>query len=391
MTTDSTSAERSAQMISSMFALLPIPVAISDQDGRIVLANSSFTETFQGISNIASVPQQELNITGAGTFAVHTVPLDDCGFKIVYATDVSDRVQLRRRVEQLERLAAVGKGFTDMVRDPAPLRQVEGLMTLARVTPPKHMPVQLNDVVREVLETCGYPERARGFDLTLQLAPDLPCVVGDPSQIEQVIMTLLINAEDAVSGLRGRRGSIQIRTEATRNRVQLHVVDNGLHDSSARVFEPNRNGLGLSLCADIVKDQGGELYVWNPYGNGSTYTFELPVHLTAVTEDSTSMSLGKSLQGKSVMVIDDEAHFTRFIYDALNWHGATIQAANSGSDAYEHLRAKRYDLVICGRLFPGLTGQNLYRLLQSWMPTFDHRFLFITSDVVTAQTWHFFS
>jgi DNA-binding response OmpR family regulator len=97
------------------------------------------------------------------------------------------------------------------------------------------------------------------------------------------------------------------------------------------------------------------------------------------------------LQGKRVMVIDEDAHLSRFIYETLTWHGASLQIANSGSQAYELLRNKTYDLVICARLFPGLTGQNLYRLLESWMPSMNNRFLFITNEAVTARTWQFFS
>jgi DNA-binding response OmpR family regulator len=103
------------------------------------------------------------------------------------------------------------------------------------------------------------------------------------------------------------------------------------------------------------------------------------------------MVLGQRLRGKTVMVIDDEPSVTRMIYDTLNWHGALIEVANSGSEAYEHLRAQRYDLIICGRLFPGLTGHSLYKLLQSWMPAMNHRFLFISSEVVSVRTWQFFS
>ena len=100
---------------------------------------------------------------------------------------------------------------------------------------------------------------------------------------------------------------------------------------------------------------------------------------------------GRCLQGKTVMVIDDEISVTRLIYDTLNWHGASIHVAHSGSQAYERLRSERYDLIICGRLFPGLTGHSLYRLLESWMPAMNHRYLFISSDTMTARTWQFFS
>ena len=225
-----------AQLIASMFALLPIPVAVLDPQGRIVIANSSFRDVFEGISRLSTTPQYEMQIAGSGTFKVQTLPLNDRGFKIVYATDA--------------------------------------------------------------------------------------------------------------------------RCEA---------------------------------CAEVAREQSGQLNSMSRTGMSETLTVKVPIHAASAREGATSMNPGKSLRGKSVMVIDDEAHVTKLIYDSLLWHGASIEVANSGSDAYEHVRSRHFDLIICGRLFPGLTGRNLYRLLESWMPAVSHRYLFISSDVITAQTWQFFS
>src|SRR5215510_7006003 len=114
-----------AQLVSMMFALLPVPVAITDERGRVVLCNSCFTDVFQGIPSVSTEPQYEMQISGRGTFQVQTLPLTDQGYKIVYATDVSDQTQLRARMGRLEKMAAIGRAVTGVVNElEAPLADI---------------------------------------------------------------------------------------------------------------------------------------------------------------------------------------------------------------------------------------------------------------------------
>src|SRR5262245_38132787 len=98
-----------AQLVSMMFALLPVPVAITDHRGHVVLCNSCFTDVFQGVPSISTEPLHEMEISGRGVFRVHTLPLTDQGYQIVFATEVTDQVQMRKRVARLEKMAAVGR------------------------------------------------------------------------------------------------------------------------------------------------------------------------------------------------------------------------------------------------------------------------------------------
>lgn len=409
-----------AQLVSMMFALLPVPVAITDERGRVLLCNSCFTDVFNGIPSISTEPQYEMEVSGLGTFQVRTLPLTDQGYKIVFATDVSDQTQLRAKLGRLEKMAAIGRVVTGVVNElEAPLadiasyalllerssltpeaRQmvgtvltkaeraahlVQSLTTLAGVAATRTTLFDLNRIVRNVVEL-RRRRHVADLEVMLELDPNLPEILGDPSQIEQVVLTLLINAEDCVAAAPDSPGTIHVRTRVEGSRAQLHVSDNGFTRDAARIFESGESGVGLNICAEIAKDHGGELYAWSSYESGATLTLELPVSIR-----DCDAGAGRHLRGKTVMVVDDEAHVTEFINEVLTRHGALVEIVHTGSEAYECFKTKPCDLVICDRHMPGLSGQGLYRLIQEIDPEATRRFLFITEDAVAADTRKFFS
>ena len=71
--------------------------------------------------------------------------------------------------------------------------------------------------------------------------------------------------------------------------------------------------------------------------------------------------------------------------------GARIDLANSGVEAFEQIKKKNYDVIVCDQRMPGVSGQRLYRLVESLNAELRHRFLFVTGDVVNAQTKRFFA
>ena len=427
MTKDGTAlAIDSAQLISSLFALIPIPVARADERGRVVLANSSFGETFQGITDVSTLHHHEIEVPGRGTFDLHTLPLNDHGFTILYAVDVANEAELRRQVVHLEKMAAIGRLVTGVahelnnpladIRGYAPLVArcemdatarrifdvvftqasragdvVHNLLSLAGKAAPQRVTFDLNEVVRSATHVRGYQEKLNRFDVKIDLDSGLPRTMGDPSQIEQVVLSLLANAEESVSALQRRPGLIEIRTSVRAGAIQLHVADNGFSRDVTRAFDSNQTGVGLSICSEIVKDHKGELYAWSSYGNGSTFTLELPVSNQPGDDQAMPSTFGRSLRDKSIMVIDDEAHITELIYDVLSRYGAKVRIANSGSEAYETLRNNNFDVIICDQYMPGLSGQNLYRLVENSVPGMQRRFLFMTGDAGSGQTKQFFS
>jgi signal transduction histidine kinase/CheY-like chemotaxis protein len=409
-----------SQLVSMMFALLPVPVAITDERGRVLLCNSCFTDVFSGTPSISTEPQYETEVSGVGTFQVRTLPLTDQGYKIVFATDISDQTQLRARVNRLEKMAAIGRVVTGVVNElEAPLADiasyalllersrltpeakqmaetvltkaeraahlVQSLTTLAGVTATRTTLFDLNRIVRNVAEL-RRRRHVSDLEVMLELDPNLPEILGDPSQIEQVVLTLLINAEDCVAAAPNNPATIHVRTCVQGSRVQLHVSDSGFARDAARIFESGESGVGLNICAEIAKDHGGELYAWSSYENGATLTLELPASLR-----ESDAAAGHHVRGKAVLVLDDQVHIAAFINEVLTRHGALVEMAHTGSEAFECFKTKPYDLVICDRHMPGLSGQGLYRLIQEIDPEATRRFLFITEDAVAADTRKFFS
>src|SRR5207247_10685986 len=148
------------------------------------------------------------------------------------------------------------------------------------------------------------------------------------------------------------------------------------------------------ICSEIVEEHGGELYAWSTYGSGSTFTLELPVIRHEIAPEAVEPARSSEalcLKGKQILVIDDEIHITELIFDVLTRQGARIDLANSGVEALEQIKRKNYDVIICDQRMPGVSGQRLYRLVESLNSDLRHRFLFVTGDVVNAQTKRFFT
>jgi nitrogen fixation/metabolism regulation signal transduction histidine kinase len=158
-------------------------------------------------------------------------------------------------------------------------RMVDAFSQYARNPEPALRPLDLNALVREVLTLY----ESLGSSLALNLAPTLPAVEGDSTQIRQVIHNLLQNAQDALSGIEAPR--IEILTAMRGSRVELSVTDNGSgfpENLMKRAFEPyvttkpRGTGLGLSIVRKIVEEHHGEVSIGNVTPRGARVSILLP-------------------------------------------------------------------------------------------------------------------
>jgi len=134
---------------------------------------------------------------------------------------------------------------------------------------------RLNQIIEEAVELIAYQLRVNNVEVRLDLAPDLPILWADPTQLHQVVVNLLTNAQDAMQQMTApRRVTLTTRSDRTRGRVRLEVADTGPGipaDKLPKIYDPffttkptgQGTGLGLSVALQIVEMHGGKLSIVN--------------------------------------------------------------------------------------------------------------------------------
>lgn len=162
---------------------------------------------------------------------------------------------------------------------------IDHLLNFGRKSDGFAVDVDLNLILREILELLHHQQTYRKIAVVTKLQHDLPHIVGDPSGLRQVCMNLLVNAHQAIKG----KGSIELITESCGDgQVAISIRDNGCgiaQETMDRIWDPffttkevgKGVGLGLALTYDIVKRHGGEIQVESRLGEGSEFTVRLPV------------------------------------------------------------------------------------------------------------------
>ena len=168
-------------------------------------------------------------------------------------------------------------------------RIVRNLLTFARKRQTTRAMVDINQVVRETLALRSYEQRVTNVTVLDALAAGLPPVFADAHQVQQVLLNLIINAEQAMLSANGR-GLLVVRTwhDASRECVILEINDDGpgiAEDVQAKIFDPffttkevgKGTGLGLTVAYAIVNEHGGRIRLESRPGAGASFFVELPV------------------------------------------------------------------------------------------------------------------
>src|SRR5580692_10197308 len=261
-----------------------------------------------------------------GQFSISLSPMRDeqgeINSVVVVMTDITDAASLQAKLMHTEKMAALGQlvsgvahevnnplaaivGFTDLLLEnpqvPEAAKEelrvilqeaqrtriiVQNLLSFARQMPAQREPVQVNAVLRQTLKLRSYDFSNHGVELVEQYEADLPLVVGDPHQLQQVFLNILNNAYDAIQETR-RPGRIEVLTTQRANELEVVIRDNGPGIlQPEKIFDPffttkevgKGTGLGLSICYGIVRAHSGEITARNNQdGVGCTFIVRLPV------------------------------------------------------------------------------------------------------------------
>jgi len=276
--------------------------------------------------------------------------------------DKVDDPKLKRWIEVIERSAMDGARTVKRLQEFTRIRRDQPVVA-----------VNLNQVLQEALEATepswrdGPRRRGVEIEATLQLAPSLPAIPGDPAELRDAMTNLVLNAVDAMP----RGGRLVLATARTGDLVELTVTDTGTGIPEAirqRIFDPffttkgpKGTGLGLSMAYGILGRHGARITVESEEGRGTTFRLVFRPAEGALPTDVPEASPPDAPTGLSCLVVDDEEVVGEVLGDMLTSAGHAAAVVRSGADAVARLGAGAVDVVFTDLAMPGMSGWEVAR------------------------------
>jgi two-component system NtrC family sensor kinase len=365
--------------------------------------------------------------------AMTRLPEADPPSVLVVGRDITSDREMRARLMESDRLAAVGElvaGVAHEVNNPlssisafaqlllrdgglTPAQResievirsetqrasdvVKDLLAFARRSEASREPLDLKSLLSRTLRLRGYQLTSNKIELETGLAPELPAVMGDARQLQQVFLNLVTNAIQAMAPLGGGTLFVSTRDEQSRVVVEMRDTGPGISEPArAHIFEPffttkgegEGTGLGLSVSYGIVTAHGGTIEVTNTSPAGTTFQVALP----SVAEQPSDRPAAElitiprrsPLAGLRILFIDDEPTLRAGIQSFGQLRGFAVVTAENGLQGLEKLRGVQVDAIVCDLRMPGMDGAAFYDRLRRDRPGLAARTVFITGDVVAS-------
>ena len=265
-------------------------------------------------------------------------------------------------------------------------------------------PFDLEHVVEEAVELLAGPAHAKGLELVCRFPPGLHSTYrGDGMRLRQVLINLLGNAVKFTA-----RGQVTVRVRpmaagddrqavlrfsvedtgaGIRPESQRHIFESFTQEDGSTTRKYGGTGLGLAISKQLVELMGGQLEVRSTLGEGSTFSFTVPL----ARELQSEVELGlDALGGKRVLVVDDNATNRSILREHLmSWH-VEVTEADGGVAALAQLRAavarrEPFDLVVLDYQMPGMTGLDVLRAARAMPDLRDLRVVLLSSMTRTEE------
>ncbi len=307
------------------------------------------------------------------------------------------------RYAAMEQIIGAGERARDLVHQ---------LLAFSRKQALEFVPLNLNDLLERFLRLLKRTIR-ENILIELELCPHLPTIEGDMGHLEQVIMNLAVNAQDAMpaGGVLVLRTELKVYEDEGDARlfgltpgiyVELEVRDTGEgmdRDLQDHIFEPffttrakdKGTGLGLATVYGIVKQHGGHIRVESEPGQGTSFFIHFPVNehgekASAMKKTALAGSVSSSRDGKgTVLVAEDNEQVRDLAASVLMREGFEVLVAGDGEHGRELYQAHKgqVDLLLTDVIMPGMNGKELYEALTAIQP--DLKAIFMsgyTDDVI---------
>lgn len=292
---------------------------------------------------------------------------------------------VRQVRENLGIIVSEGERLTSLINDVLDISKIEaGKIEWAM------QPAVISDIIEQAISATGVLAQAAGLEIIREIEPGLPQVMCDRNRLLQALINLLSNAIKFTNS-----GSVTCRVRQQGDALLLSVIDTGMglsKDDVNKVFEkfkqvgevmtdkPKGSGLGLPISKQIIEYHGGQIWVESELGQGSTFSFTLPLNsdpppeannfnwqsLVRQLKDSGKQAMATmDSDQKTILVVDDEPHIRQLLCQELEGEGYRVVTANDGMDALSQIKHSLPDLIILDVMMPNIDGFDLAAVLKN--------------------------
>jgi len=318
--------------------------------------------------------------------------LEERLFPMIPEDDRKVQQAKRQVIENLGIVVSEGERLTKLIDDVLDLAKIEaGKFTWNMGS------ISIKEVIDRAVSATASLFDAKKLELVRDIAPDLPAITGDQDRLIQVVINLISNAVKFTDS-----GSITCSAHRHDSELIVGVKDSGIGiapDDQPKVFEkfkqvgdtltdkPKGTGLGLPICKEIVEYHGGRIWVESEPGQGSTFSFTLPIiaesaqlELLPKRRSIDIESLVKQLRDrvsthegrdKSVLVVDDDPNIRSLLQQELTEAGYKVRLAEDGRKALTLIREETPGLVILDVMMPEMNGFDVAAVLKNDPVTMD--------------------
>jgi CheY-like chemotaxis protein len=272
---------------------------------------------------------------------------------------------------------AMQRNFLEVVKSNADRLSdmVDELLDMSRIEAGKvQMHLQAVSVRRIVCEVATMLQKGfndRNLQLRLDIPDDLPDVLSDPGRLTQIVTNLLSNALKYTF-----EGYVDVIAHVVGDHVQVDVADTGIgmteedrtrlftrffRASTARAKDVPGTGLGLSITRSLIEMHGGHIWVKSAEGQGSTFSFTLPIIPAALAQMSPSEALPAAetrprAAPPKILVVDDEPNIAQLFRHLLEKEGHIVVITGRGLDVLPLAQRERPDLILLDLILPDADG-----------------------------------
>jgi two-component system NtrC family sensor kinase len=355
---------------------------------------------------------------------------DDAELAVI-VQDKSGELSLRRDLEQISRLAALGQitagvahEFNNIITSILGWSQIAAqnaetdtgitsaleiinenakrakdiashLLGVSRSKEDAYAVFSVVKVVEDVLKLLAWEMKRGSIQLVRSYENEELCM-GNENRISQVFINIIRNAMDAMAD----GGTLRVSVTVEDGQVIASFKDTGAGMDQGilgQIFDPffttksgddkeshGGSGLGLALCRDILEQHGGRIKVESALGKGTKFSILIPVtFVRPITENGNGTPRHSVPPGISVLVVDDEPDIGGMVRTALELKGAKVLSVQGGNEAVDACQENRFDVAFIDFSMPGLSGNDLGRKLLEIQP--DLKVIFMSGKEVEME------